>query len=125
MIFQKKRDTAPADPDSGSERSSQSNGPPSAGKRRRPSDARALDGPDLSRIADWMKEVRFQKKLFGGVDERNVWRKIQELDRLYAEALEAERVRYDTLILEYKKTAAHRIEAVRKKAGQTSPNESG
>lgn len=51
-------------------------------------------------IIAWLKKVKFRHKIFGGVDERNVWKKIQELDGLYTKALEAERVRYNTLLEE-------------------------
>lgn len=51
-------------------------------------------------IISWLKTVRFRRRLFGGVDEKNVWKKISELDALYTKALEAERVRYDVLIAE-------------------------
>ncbi|MCR4709321.1 MAG: hypothetical protein K5653_03600 [Clostridiales bacterium] len=51
-------------------------------------------------IITWLKKVKFRHKIFGGVDERTVWKKIQELDGLYTKALEAERVRYNTLLEE-------------------------
>lgn len=53
---------------------------------------------ERAEIIAWLKKVKFRRSLFGGVDERNVWKKIQELDALYAKALEAERVRYNTLL---------------------------
>ena len=57
-------------------------------------------------IISWLESVRFRRRLFGGVDEKDVWKKIAELDILYTKALEAERVRYDVLIAEAKKKAA-------------------
>lgn len=51
-------------------------------------------------IADWLKKVRFRKSLFG-VNEEDVWRKIEQLDALYSSALKAERVRYDALLEEH------------------------
>ena len=30
-------------------------------------------------IVEWLKKVRFQKQLFGGVSEQDVWKKIDEL----------------------------------------------
>lgn len=51
-------------------------------------------------LEKWLKQVRFKKCLFGGVSERDVWRKINELNSLYEAALSAERIRYDALIEE-------------------------
>lgn len=42
-------------------------------------------------IKQWLENVTFKKNLFGGVDENDVWEKIQELNRLYEKALIAER----------------------------------
>ena len=53
-------------------------------------------------IIDWLKKVRFRKQLFGGVSEQDVWKKIDELNKLYDAALAAERIRYETLIAETK-----------------------
>ena len=60
-------------------------------------------------IAAWLKKVRFRRRLFGGVDERNVWKRLAELDALYTRALEAERIRYDALLEDYIKSANRRI----------------
>lgn len=59
---------------------------------------------NMNKIADWLEKVRFRKKFFGGVDEQNVWKKIDELNHMYEALLEAERVRYHTMIEHYKKT---------------------
>lgn len=56
------------------------------------------------KIAKWLKRLRFRKKIFGGVKERDVWKKIGELNTMYEAALTAERIRYDTLIEHYRKT---------------------
>ena len=53
---------------------------------------------ERAEIIAWMKKVRFRHRIFGGVDERTVWRRISELDALYTKALEAERVRCNALI---------------------------
>lgn len=37
----------------------------------------------LNEIADKINKMKFKKKLFGGVDEADVWRKIRELDADY------------------------------------------
>lgn len=51
-------------------------------------------------IIEWLKKVRFRKQLFGGVSEQDVWKKIDELNKLYDAALVAERIRCETLIAE-------------------------
>lgn len=54
------------------------------------------------KIIEWIEGVRFRKKFFGGVSEEDVWKKIEELNKMYQASLEAERVRYDTMIEHYK-----------------------
>ena len=44
-------------------------------------------------IAVWLRKLKFRKKLFGGVDERDVWRRLDELNRMYEKAVVAERAR--------------------------------
>lgn len=52
-------------------------------------------------IINWVKKLKFKKKLFGGVDEEDVLKKIWELNGLYEKALLNERARYDALLKEY------------------------
>ncbi len=57
--------------------------------------------PELEeRIANWLQKVKFRKKIFGGVDEADVWQKINALNDIYKEAWIAERARYDALLAE-------------------------
>ena len=51
-----------------------------------------------AKIADWLKQVKFRKQVFGGVSQADVFKKIGELNELYREALIAERARYDALL---------------------------
>ncbi len=67
---------------------------------------------ERAEIIAWLKKVKFPRKLFGGVDERTVWKRIGELDALYAGLLEAERGRYNALLTEYRQSAAKRIRAL-------------
>ncbi len=55
-------------------------------------------------IAEWLKKTKFRTKIFMGVDEVDVWRKIGQLNRLYDKALLAERARYDALLRHYMET---------------------
>ena len=66
---------------------------------------------ERAEIISWLKKVRFRRRIFGGVDEQNVWRKISELDQLYTKALEAERIRYDTLLAAKPQDASSEIPA--------------
>lgn len=84
--------------------------------KRRGEKARVRDRPEpeletplnheQARIHQWLKQVRFQKITFGGVDEADVWKKIAELNGLYEAALSAERARYDALLAERTGSAA-------------------
>ena len=53
-------------------------------------------------IVQWIKKLKFNKKLIGGVDEADVLKKIEELNSLYEKALLNERARYDALLKEAK-----------------------
>ena len=50
------------------------------------------------KLLHWFETVKFRKVLFGGVDETQLWKKLEELDKLYEAALGAERARYDALL---------------------------
>lgn len=63
-----------------------------------------IENENIKKIKEWLEEVRFRKKFFGGVSEQDVWKKIGELNDMYQAGIEAERVRYDTLIEHYKKS---------------------
>lgn len=67
-------------------------------KRRSQMEEQGSLGREQRRIRQWLKQVRFRKALIGGVDERDVWKKIGELNELYNAALIAERARYDALL---------------------------
>lgn len=53
---------------------------------------------EQARIQEWLRTVRFRRAVVGGVDEADLWRKLQELNALYEAALSAERARYDALL---------------------------
>ncbi len=59
--------------------------------------AQALNA-EQRRVAAWLKRLRFKRQLIGGVSERDVWRRLDELNSLYDQALNAERARYDALL---------------------------
>ncbi|MCR5295075.1 MAG: hypothetical protein K6E30_07905 [Lachnospiraceae bacterium] len=61
-------------------------------------------------IIEWIRTVKFRKKLFGGVDEADVLQKMEELNRLYEAALLNERARYDTLLSMQARSAGYGYE---------------
>ena len=57
--------------------------------------------PELEeRIASRLQQMKFRKRILGGVDEADVWEKIRLLNDMYKEAWIAERARYDALLAE-------------------------
>ena len=64
-------------------------------KHQRSNEKELAFSPGQSEIAAWLKRVKFKKRLFGGVDEADVWRKIEELNALYEKLLLLERGRQD------------------------------
>ena len=60
---------------------------------------------EQQRLRDWYKTVKFKKTAFGGIDEVNLWKKLEELNEIYESSLSAERARYDALIKSYNASA--------------------
>ncbi len=58
---------------------------------------------ELEKISAWVSKVKFRKKLIGGVDEADVWKKIEELNTMYEFAIAAERTRFNVILEEYKR----------------------
>lgn len=52
-------------------------------------------------IAEMFRKMKFRKKLFGGVDERDVWRKLEAVQQEYRRAYEAREVKYRTILTMY------------------------
>ncbi|MCC8045521.1 MAG: hypothetical protein LIP12_08505 [Clostridiales bacterium] len=75
--------------------------PPPDGKR---SGRAAPLNAEHQKMLDWLRTVKFKKTLFGGVKEADVWKKLEELNRLYEASLIAERARYDALLEEQAKS---------------------
>lgn len=61
--------------------------------------------PEHERLMEWLQTVKFKKTVVGGIDEVQMWKKLEELDRLYDAAIRAERARYNALLDTYKKTS--------------------
>ena len=54
------------------------------------------------KIKGLLQKVKFRKQIFGGVSEKDVWKKIGELNELYRQGILAERARCDALLEEGK-----------------------
>ena len=74
-------------------------------KRKQPSAPERLPGAEgeclnheQEEIVRWFRKTRFRKTLVGGVDEVQLWKKLEELYGLYEKAIRAERARYDALL---------------------------
>ena len=48
-------------------------------------------------ISKFIKEIKFKKKLFGGVDEHEVWNKIEALNLEYKELYQIQQAKIDYL----------------------------
>ena len=55
---------------------------------------------DMEEIAAYMNTMRFRKKFIGGVDETDVWRQLEKLQKEYQSAFEAQREQGRALIRE-------------------------
>ena len=73
---------------------------------------------EQQKIIQWLKKVHFKKRIFGGVSEADVWKKIGELNTMYDAALAAERIRYDTMIEHYRKTSLLNVQRYKKQCEQ-------
>lgn len=51
--------------------------------------------PQQEQLALWLKNVKFKRCFGGGVSEKDVWQKIEELHTLYMDALDAEKIRIE------------------------------
>lgn len=60
----------------------------------------ASEAPDSpwQAVTEYLEKLRFRRQIFGGVSEADVWRRLDEINRMYEEALRAERIRYDVLL---------------------------
>ena len=52
-------------------------------------------------IAEMFRRLKFRKKLFGGVEEQDVWKKLDDIQKAYRSAYEAQAVRYETILAEH------------------------
>lgn len=55
---------------------------------------------NMDDIAEFMKTMRFKKRLFGGVSEKDVWKQLDKLQAEYRSAYEKQQERYEVLLQE-------------------------
>lgn len=49
-------------------------------------------------MQSWLENVKFRKQLIGGVNEADLWKKINELNRLYQQAFHDQEIYYRALL---------------------------
>lgn len=59
---------------------------------------------EQEKLRQWFQEVKFRKVLFGGVDEIQLWKKLEELNQIYETSLSAERACYDALLADHQRS---------------------
>lgn len=69
--------------------------------------------PEQEELLQWFKTVKFRRAYFGGIDEADVWKKLEELNRLYEASLAAERTRYNTLLEAYQNSSTAKFNRCR------------
>ena len=52
----------------------------------------------MKNIADAISAMKFRKKIFGGVDEADVWRQMENLQRVYQLVYDEQAAYYQALI---------------------------
>ncbi len=52
---------------------------------------------NLNEISQYLKNLNFKKKRFGGIDEIDVWNKIDKLNAEYKELYQIQQVKIETL----------------------------
>lgn len=56
------------------------------------------ENPYQQKIADWLGKMKLKKVTFGGVSEKQVWKRMGELNEMYQQMLAIERARYELLL---------------------------
>ena len=56
------------------------------------------ENPYQKKIADWLGKLKLRQVTFGGVSEKQVWKRFSELNEMYQQMLAIERARYEVLL---------------------------
>ena len=59
-----------------------------------------MSAKSMTEIAALLEGLRFRKKLIGGVDEADVWRQLDMLQKEYRAAFDAQEAKYEALLNE-------------------------
>ena len=59
-----------------------------------------MSAKNMEDIAEVFKTLKFKKKLIGGVDEMDVWKKLDKLQKEYRSAYEMQQERYEARLQE-------------------------
>lgn len=59
-----------------------------------------MSAKSMEEIAAYLKQLHFRKKRFGGVDEADVWRQLEQLHQAYQAAFDAQAERSRALLEE-------------------------
>ena len=59
-----------------------------------------MSARNMEDIAEVFKTLKFKKKLIGGVDEMDVWKKLDKLQKEYRSAYEMQQERYEARLQE-------------------------
>lgn len=81
--------------------------------------------PEHERLINWMQTVKFRKTMIGGINEVQLWKKLEELNQIYDAALRAERVRYDTLLDSQKRASGTLLRKYKQQLAEVSSGRSG
>lgn len=79
---------------------------------------------EQEKLFEWMQTVKFRKVLIGGLDEAQVWKKLEELNQLYDAAIRAERARYDALLGAHKEASNTLLHKYKRKLAEQSSERS-
>lgn len=60
----------------------------------------------MDRIAKLLEEMKFRKKVFGGVDESDVWRQLERLQQEYQTVYDRQAAYYEALLEEREEALA-------------------
>lgn len=67
---------------------------------------RESSGSAMETLAHTFQEMKFRKKLLGGVDEADVWRKLEKLQQEYETLYNRQAAHYQALLEEREKALA-------------------
>ena len=86
--------------------------------------AQTAENKELYAISKYLKELKFSPRIMG-VDEADVWKKIEKLCELYEDALTAERGKNEKLMRQYRACALKLKTYIEAERNQTEDQPNG